>query len=138
MLVPPLCYWWLISAEISTTFPQCLLRKNIILWNIYQIVWKLQITNNIIVNHRLMHNHYLLLIQMVKFISLYHPLKVCEYCVLTFVLFLVVVSPEQLTNSVEASSSHVSNPTSSQPLPTHRSNSHCFSYYRKLSLLFLF
>jgi hypothetical protein len=34
MLVPSLCYWWLISAKILTTFPECFLRKNIILWNI--------------------------------------------------------------------------------------------------------
>jgi hypothetical protein len=34
MLVPSFCYWWLLSAQILTTFSQCLLRKNIILWTI--------------------------------------------------------------------------------------------------------
>jgi hypothetical protein len=104
MLVLSLCYGSLICDEILATFPQFLLRKNIFLWNMNQILLKLQITNNIALKHQFMHNHSLLQAQMVKLIWPYYPLKIREYCVLNFVLSFIVVSQEQQNNSGEASS----------------------------------
>jgi hypothetical protein len=127
MLVMFICYVSLISAKISATFPQFLLRKNIMLWNMNQILLKLQIMNNIVLKHQLMHNQSLLQAQMVKLIWSYHPLKIREYCVLNFVRSFIAVPPEQQNDPGEASSSHVSISLSFQALPNHKSNSHCFS-----------
>jgi hypothetical protein len=127
MLVLSLCYGSLICAENSATFPQFLLRKNIILWNMNQILLKLHITNNIVLKHQFMHNHSLLQAQMVKLIWSYHPLKISEHYVLNFIISFIVVSPKQQNYLGEASSSHVSISLSSEALLKHKSNSHSFS-----------
>jgi hypothetical protein len=90
-MMPSLCFWRSICAQVLTTFPQCVLRKNTTLWSIKPILLELQITNNSVLNHPSRHNHYLLQVQLVQIILSYHPFVIFEYCVLNFVLYWAVV-----------------------------------------------